>query len=53
MSEAALHSPALPASRARGVRSARLRVLVTLATYTARQNFGRYPVVFDRSLKWQ
>ena len=25
----------------------------TLATYTARQNFGRYPVVFDRSLKWQ
>ncbi len=25
----------------------------TLATYTARQNWGRYPVVFDRSLKWQ
>lgn len=25
----------------------------TLATYTARPNFGRYPVVFNRSLSWQ
>jgi cytochrome P450 len=25
----------------------------TLATYTARPNWGRYPVIFDRSLKWQ
>ena len=24
-----------------------------LATYTARPNWGRYPVVFDRSLTWQ
>ncbi len=36
MSETALPSPSLPtASRARGVRSARLRVLVMLATYAA------------------
>jgi cytochrome P450 len=25
----------------------------TLATYTARPNWGRYPVIFDRGLKWQ
>lgn len=24
----------------------------TLATYTARPNWGRYPVIFDRSLRW-
>ena len=24
-----------------------------LATYTERANWGRYPVIFDRSLKWQ